>query len=37
MKTYLLEHNGEIYTPNLKVNKRGFYQEELETTGQAFL
>lgn len=30
VKTYLLEHNGEIYTPNLKVNKRGFYQEEIE-------
>ena len=30
VKTYLLEHNGEIYTPNLKINQRGFYQEELE-------
>lgn len=30
MKTYLLEHNGKIFSPNLKVNKRGFYQEEIE-------
>jgi hypothetical protein len=32
MKTYLLENNSEIYFPNLKVNKRGFYQEEIEKT-----
>lgn len=30
VKTYLLEHNGEIYTPDLKINQKGFYQEELE-------
>lgn len=30
VKTYLLEYNGEICTPNLKINQRGFYQEELQ-------
>lgn len=30
MKTYLLEENGKIISPNLKVNKRGFYQNEIE-------
>lgn len=30
MKTYLLEHNGEIFSLGLKVNNRGYYQEEIE-------
>lgn len=31
MKTYLLEHNGEIYIPNLPKNKRGYYQKEIDS------
>ena len=31
MKTYLLEHNGHICEPRSHKNKRGFYQEEIES------
>ena len=30
MKTYLFEYEGEIFSPSMKVNKRGFYHEEIE-------
>ncbi|MCM1414984.1 MAG: hypothetical protein NC430_03545 [bacterium] len=35
MKTYLLEYNGEIFTPGFKVNNRGFYREEIEKIMQS--
>ena len=35
MKTYLLEHNGEIFSLGLKVNNRGYYQEEIEKINKA--
>lgn len=30
MKTFLLEYDGEIYSPCLPINKRGYYYEELK-------
>ena len=29
MKTYVLLHNNEVYTKNLKCNNRGFFEFEL--------
>ena len=30
MKTFLLEHDGKIYSPTVHINKRGFYDNEVK-------